>query len=130
MSSPLNVWGDQSDLMAVRDTGWIQMICENGQEAFDTTSVSLPHRGRPQGSVARDGTLRWFLSDSRRRADRIPFAGGSQPFLPPINYPLPLNPDKPLTMGAFAPSFIYTEAKKAQEVNIRDLQESNHGTLG
>jgi len=35
LSSPLNVWGDQSDLEAVRDTGWIQIICENGQEAFD-----------------------------------------------------------------------------------------------
>ena len=40
-------------------------------------------------------------------------------FLPPIKYPLPLNPDKPLTMGAFAPPIVYSEAKKAQEVNIR-----------
>jgi pyruvate ferredoxin oxidoreductase alpha subunit len=39
-------------------------------------------------------------------------------FLPPFKYPLPLDANKPLTMGAFAPSFIYTEAKKAQEVNI------------
>jgi len=41
LSSPLNVWGDQSDLMAVRDVGWIQMICENGQEAFDTTLLAF-----------------------------------------------------------------------------------------
>ncbi|HXY74092.1 MAG TPA: pyruvate ferredoxin oxidoreductase, partial [Dehalococcoidales bacterium] len=41
LSAPLNVWGDQSDLMAVRDTGWIQMICENGQEAFDTTLIAF-----------------------------------------------------------------------------------------
>ena len=40
-------------------------------------------------------------------------------FLPPNKYPLPLNPDKPLTMGAFAPPIIYSEAKKAQEINIR-----------
>src|SRR5512137_3034963 len=37
LSSPLSVWGDHSDVMAVRDTGWIQMFAENGQQAFDLT---------------------------------------------------------------------------------------------
>ncbi len=36
-------------------------------------------------------------------------------FLPPYKYPLPLDPDRPVTMGAFAPPVIYTEARKAQE---------------
>jgi pyruvate ferredoxin oxidoreductase alpha subunit len=31
---------------------------------------------------------------------------------------LPLDPDKPVTMGAFAPPIIYPEAKKAQEENL------------
>src|SRR5208283_2029486 len=35
LTGPLSVWGDHSDVMAVRDVGWIQIICENGQEAFD-----------------------------------------------------------------------------------------------
>ena len=26
LSAPLSVWGDHSDMMAVRDTGWIQII--------------------------------------------------------------------------------------------------------
>jgi len=34
LSSPISVWGDHSDLMMVRDTGWIQIIVENGQEAI------------------------------------------------------------------------------------------------
>src|SRR3990172_5486025 len=37
LSSPLSVWGDHSDVMAVRDTGWIQIFVENGQEAGDNT---------------------------------------------------------------------------------------------
>src|SRR5512135_51626 len=37
LSGPLSVWGDQSDVMAVRDTGWIQIFVENGQEAVDQT---------------------------------------------------------------------------------------------
>jgi pyruvate ferredoxin oxidoreductase alpha subunit len=39
-------------------------------------------------------------------------------FLPEYHHPYPLNPDKPVTMGAFGPPFIYTEAKKAQEVAL------------
>jgi len=39
-------------------------------------------------------------------------------FLPPNNYPLPLNPAKPVTMGDFAPPAVFTEAKWAQEINL------------
>src|SRR5512136_1162003 len=35
LSAPLSVWGDHSDAMSVRDTGWIQIFVENGQEAVD-----------------------------------------------------------------------------------------------
>jgi pyruvate ferredoxin oxidoreductase alpha subunit len=37
-------------------------------------------------------------------------------FLPKNSYPYPLDPRKPVTMGAFGPPFIYTEARKAQTV--------------
>jgi pyruvate ferredoxin oxidoreductase alpha subunit len=40
-------------------------------------------------------------------------------FLPVNKYPLPLHPDKPVTMGDFAPPVLYPEAKWAQEVNLR-----------
>ncbi|PKN60455.1 MAG: pyruvate ferredoxin oxidoreductase [Deltaproteobacteria bacterium HGW-Deltaproteobacteria-11] len=45
-----NIWVDQTDSLAQRDTGWIQMYCEDGQEVLDSTlqafylaeSVNLP----------------------------------------------------------------------------------------
>ncbi len=33
---PWNIWGDQSDSLSQRDTGWIQLYCENNQEVLDT----------------------------------------------------------------------------------------------
>jgi len=47
---PWNIWSDQSDSLAQRDTGWIQLYCENNQEVLDTIlrayriaeSVKLP----------------------------------------------------------------------------------------
>ena len=37
LSAPLSIWGDHSDVMSVRDTGWIQIVAENGQQAVDNT---------------------------------------------------------------------------------------------
>jgi len=41
-------------------------------------------------------------------------------FLPNFHYPFALDPDKPMTHGAFAPPDIYSEAKVAQEMVIRE----------
>ena len=35
LSAPLNIHGDHSDGMGMRDCSWIQLFCENGQEAYD-----------------------------------------------------------------------------------------------
>jgi pyruvate/2-oxoacid:ferredoxin oxidoreductase alpha subunit len=32
-----NIWADQTDSLAQRDTGWLQLYCEDGQEVLDTT---------------------------------------------------------------------------------------------
>ncbi len=50
IAPPWNIWSDQSDSLSQRDTGWIQLYCENNQEVLDTVlqayriaeSVRLP----------------------------------------------------------------------------------------
>ncbi|MFX1256520.1 MAG: transketolase C-terminal domain-containing protein [Promethearchaeota archaeon] len=34
--APWSVWDDHSDFIAVRDVGWIQFMCEDNQEIYDT----------------------------------------------------------------------------------------------
>jgi pyruvate ferredoxin oxidoreductase alpha subunit len=123
LSGPLNVWGDQSDLMAVRDVGWIQMICENGQEAFDTTLIAFrvaeDRRVLLPTMVHMDG---FFLTHVIEPIIIEPKEKVQQ-YIPPCKYPFPLDADKPVTMGAFAPPVIFTEAKKAQEVKLRNSRE-------
>ena len=36
ISGPINIHCDHSDAMFCRDSGWIQLYCENGQEVYDT----------------------------------------------------------------------------------------------
>ena len=39
---PWNIWVDHGDTLALRDSGWIQLYCEDNQEVFD--SVLLAYR--------------------------------------------------------------------------------------
>ena len=118
LSSPLSVWGDHSDAMAVRDTGWIQIFTENGQEVIDNLlcafRIAEDQRVLLPVMVHLDG----FHLSHMIEPLLLPEQSEVDKFIPPNKYPLPLNPDKPVTMGAFAPPFIYSEAKKAQQVNL------------
>lgn len=120
LSGPLNVWGDQSDMVAVRDTGWIQIICENGQEALDLTLCAFRIAEDPRVLLPTMVHVDGFYLTHVVEPIEIPDQARVNEFLPPLKFPFPLDPDKPVTMGAFAPPVMFTETKKAQEVNLRN----------
>jgi pyruvate ferredoxin oxidoreductase alpha subunit len=119
LSSPLSIWGDHSDVMSVRDTGWIQIFVENGQQAVDNTicafRIAEDRRVLLPVMVHLDG----FNLTHVIEPIILPEESEVARFLPPNKYPLPLNPDKPVAMGDFAPPAIFMEAKWAQEVNMQ-----------
>ncbi len=123
LSAPLSVWGDHSDLMAVRDTGWIQIVVQNGQEAVDNVlcafRIGEDRRVLLPVMVHLDG----FHLTHVIEPILLPEQGEVDKFLPPYRHPLPLDPAKPVAMGGFAPPIIYTETKKAQEENIKAARE-------
>lgn len=41
LSAPLNIHGDHSDVMGARDTGWVQIFCEDAQEVYDSTIIGM-----------------------------------------------------------------------------------------
>jgi pyruvate ferredoxin oxidoreductase alpha subunit len=118
LSGPLSVWGDHSDVMAVRDVGWIQLFAENVQQAFDQVLCAFRIAEHPEVlfpvMVNIDGfhlshVIEPLYLLNSEEVDR---------FLPSINYPYPLKPSKPVAMGAFGAPNVYTETKKAQEVAL------------
>jgi pyruvate ferredoxin oxidoreductase alpha subunit len=118
LSAPLSVWGDQSDAMAVRDTGWIQIFVENGQETVDNVLCAFRIGEDPRVLLPVMVHLDGFYLSHMIEPVLFPEQAQVDKFLPPFKYPIPLHPDKPVTMGAFGMPFIYPEAKKAQEVNL------------
>jgi pyruvate ferredoxin oxidoreductase alpha subunit len=123
LSSPLSVWGDHSDVMAVRDTGWIQIFVENGQEAVDNTICAFRMGEDLRVLLPVMVHLDGFHLSHMVEPIMMPDQKEVNEFLPPFNYPLPLNPAKPVTMGAFAPPIVFTEAKWAQEINLEKSKE-------
>jgi pyruvate ferredoxin oxidoreductase alpha subunit len=129
LSSPLSVWGDHSDVMAVRDTGWIQIFCENGQDAFDLIvwafRVAEDKRVLFPVMVNLDGFHLTHVVEPITIYEKEEVAK----FLPPNKYPTPLDPRKPVNMGAFGPPAIYTEVRKSQEVAFENTMPVIKETL-
>jgi pyruvate ferredoxin oxidoreductase alpha subunit len=118
LSSPLSIWGDHSDIMAARDTGWIMLFCENGQESVDTTIMAFKIAEDRKVLLPVMVNLDGFSLSHVIEPIELPAQEEVDKFLPPYNPLYTLHPDKPLTMGAYGMPEIYTEAKFAQEMAL------------
>lgn len=124
LSAPLSVWGDHSDAMAVRDTGWIQLFAENGQEVIDNVFCAFRIAEDPEVLLPVMLHLDGFHLSHVIEPITFPDQDKVDKFLPTNKYPLALHPDKPVTMGDFAMPILYPEAKWAQEMNLRASKDT------
>ena len=119
LSAPINIWNDHSDVMSIRDCGWIQFFAENGQDVYD--HVFIAYRLGEDRNVLlpviinMDGFTLSHVIEPIELIDQEKI----DHFLPPYKPVLSLHPDRPVTMGGIALPGIFTETKKAQEVAIR-----------
>ncbi len=123
LSAPISIWGDHSDAMATRDTGWIQIFVENGQEAVDNTicafRIGEDNRVLLPVMIHMDG----FHLTHMVEPIILPEQSEVDSFLPDYHHPMALDPEKPITMGAFASPAIYPEVKYAQDQNLRAAKD-------
>jgi len=124
LSSPLSIWGDHSDIMAARDTGWIMLFCENGQEAVDTTIMAFKIAEDKNVLLPVMVNLDGFSLSHVIEPIELPSQETVDNFLPPYKPLYTLHPDNPVTMGAYGMPEIYTEAKYAQEMAMIRSKET------
>ena len=104
-----NIWLDQTDSLSQRDTGWIQLYCEDGQEVLDTTllafrlaeSVNLPVM------VVLDA---FFLSHTFEPVD-VPDQKKVDRFLPPLSPRIKLDTANPYAVNQMAAPGFYMEMR-------------------
>jgi pyruvate/2-oxoacid:ferredoxin oxidoreductase alpha subunit len=108
-----NIWTDQNDTLSQRDTGWVQLYCENNQEVLDTTvqafrlaeTVNLPVM------VVLDA---FFLSHTSEPVD-IPEPAEIDAFLPKRVAAMRLDTADPHAFGALTTPAVYMEMRKRQQ---------------
>jgi len=113
MGTPWNVWADQTDSLAQRDTGWLQFYCESNQEILDTIiqlykvceKILLP------GMVLLDA----FILSHTSEPVEIPPQGLVDKYLPPFNPKYKLDVKGPHAFGGLTgPDWYYELRYKIQ----------------
>jgi len=119
LSGPLSIWNDHTDVMMVRDCGWIQAFGENGQEIFDLTltafRIAEDRRVLLPFMLNMDGFILSHVIEPIEMMDQETV----DKFLPVYKPKYRMDPDNPVTMGAFAMPDLYTETKKAQDEKLK-----------
>jgi pyruvate ferredoxin oxidoreductase alpha subunit len=117
IGAPINIWNDQSDSMALRDSGWVQLYAETNQEAADlhvqafaiAEELSLPVM------VCMDG---FILTHAHEPID-LPAQAEVDAFLPAFEPRQVLDPDEPTTIGAMVGPEAFTEVRYLAHVRHR-----------
>jgi pyruvate/2-oxoacid:ferredoxin oxidoreductase alpha subunit len=91
LGAPWSVWTDHSDFITIRDVGWMQFMCENNQEIYDTNIQAFKIAEDPRvflpAIVAYDGyilshTMMPVKLEDQEEIDR---------FLPPLKHHINLS---------------------------------------
>jgi len=117
ISAPINIWNDHSDVMTMRDSGWITTFAENGQEAVDLIyhAYRVAEKALLPVALNIDGfTLSHVIEPIELLDQEL-----VDKYVPPLRMKYKLDPKNPITMGAIGVPEIYTEAKKAQDEALK-----------
>lgn len=128
LSAPINIHADHSDSYLARDTGAIQFLVENAQEAYDFMVMAPRIAEHPDVLlpvlVGQDG---FTITHS---AEPVRMLGDAEvaEFVGPYRLPFPLlDVDRPTSQGTFAMPDYYTEIRyqsvAAMEAATRVIEE-------
>ncbi|PIP27825.1 MAG: pyruvate ferredoxin oxidoreductase [Candidatus Moranbacteria bacterium CG23_combo_of_CG06-09_8_20_14_all_35_22] len=122
LASPINIHGDHSDVMGCRDSGWIQLFCENGQEVYDKTIIGmkLAEKVKLPIMVIMDG----FNTSHSVENLEILETKVVQEFVGEFEAVSPLlDTENPVTYGAVALQNSYFEFRIDQEEAMKSAEE-------
>jgi pyruvate/2-oxoacid:ferredoxin oxidoreductase alpha subunit len=120
VGTPWNVWADQNDSLSQRDTGWMQIYCENNQEVFDTTIQAF--RIAEQVSLPLMLNLDAFILSHTSEPIEMWDQNEIDEFLPPFNPQWKLDIENPHSFGGLTTPDWYFELRyKIQKAHEKAL---------
>ncbi|MCI2399661.1 transketolase C-terminal domain-containing protein [Aliiroseovarius subalbicans] len=109
VGAPLSIWNDQSDSMAVRDSGWIQIHAADNQEAVDATiqAFRIAETCEIPVMVCMDG----FILTHTMEVIDMPDTDMIDGWLPPYEFSRNLDPAAPTSIGTLVTPDFFAEMR-------------------
>jgi len=123
LSAPINIHCDHSDILSVRDQGWVMMIAENAQEAYDQTIMSFKIAEDPSVQLpTMYGIDGFIISHSMENVYTLPDEVVSE-YLGVRRSLYKLDVDNPMTFGPLALFDVYFEFRRQQHDAMMNAYE-------
>jgi pyruvate/2-oxoacid:ferredoxin oxidoreductase alpha subunit len=116
-----NIWTEQTDSLAQRDTGWLQFYCTSNQEILD--SILIAYRVAEKVSLPAMVIYDAFVLSHTYEPVDIPEHEPVDEFLPPYTPDVKLDVDNPLAFGSLTTPEYYMEMRAEIERATERLHE-------
>lgn len=118
MAPPWTIWTEQTDSLSQRDTGWMQIYCQNNQEVLD--SVIQAYKVAEQVKLPAMVILAAFVLSHTSETVEMPEQAKVDEFLPPYELEYKIDPDDPHAFGGLTGPDGYFELRYIIQKAIED----------
>ena len=130
VSAPLSIWNDHQDSIAERDSGWIQIYAENGQESLDSIIMAYKISENDNVLLPSMVCLDGFILTHTAEPVELPAEEDVDKFLPKYTPKHAfLDPKNPMSLGTFTDPNYYMEARydveKAMQNSVEVIDKVN-----
>ncbi len=124
LSAPVNIWADQQDSIAERDSGWLHFYAETNQETLDLALIAFKVAEDDRVLLPALMGMDAFVLTHTKEPVNVPDQKDVDEFLgeKKANYPV-LDPQKPATFGAFVFPEHYMEFRLSQFVAMEQAKK-------
>ena len=121
LAAPWGFWADQTDSLSQRDTGWIQIYAENGQEALDSViqAYKIAEKVYLPAMVAIEA---FFVSHFMETID-LPDQDTVDRFLPPLDLPHRFDMDRPGFLVPVVTQELYRDYRHKTFVSMNEVKD-------
>jgi len=112
IAAPINIWVEHNDIMPERDSGWIQVFCDNNQEVQDMVLQAFRIAEDKRVALPFIVNLDAFILSHTVEPVDLMDPDDADKFLPGFRPPhFSLDPEDPVGMGVFTPPEYVQESR-------------------
>jgi len=122
IAAPINIWVEHNDIMPERDSGWIQVFCDNNQEVHDMVLQAFRIAEDKRVALPMTVGLDAFILSHTVEPVELSEPAEADKFIPKYVPPSPvLDPAAPKVIGPFVPPEYMMEVRWSLDNAMRQV---------